>query len=119
MNWRSEAGKSGLIKMLMQEHGVSKRQAEKAVNAVFSCMARALRRGERVELPIGCMQTARPPAKKEKKKWQKFRDIQTKKIFVRLVTYPAKHIRFRVNPSLIVRGPCASSPAQPRTPAQN
>ena len=76
MNWRSTAGKSGLIKMLMKEHGFSKRKAEKAVNAVFHCMARALRRGDEVELPIGWIHTARPPAKRKKQKWQRFRNIQ-------------------------------------------
>lgn len=35
MNWSSTGGKSGLIKMLMKEHGFSKRKSEKAVNAVF------------------------------------------------------------------------------------
>jgi molybdate-binding protein len=43
MNWRSTAGKSALVKMLMKEHGFSKRKSEKAVNAVFNLMARALR----------------------------------------------------------------------------
>ncbi len=67
MNWRSTAGKSGLIQMLMKEHGFSKRKAEKAVNAVFDCMARALWHGKVVELPIGWIHTARPSAKKEEK----------------------------------------------------
>jgi nucleoid DNA-binding protein len=58
MNWGSTAGKSALVKMLMMEHGVSKRKSEKAVNAVFDCMARALRRGDEVELPIGWIHTA-------------------------------------------------------------
>jgi len=80
MNWHSTAGKSALIKMLMQEHGVSKRKSEKAVNAVFDCMARALRRGDQVELPIGWLHIAAPPAKKPKRKFQEFRNIQTGKI---------------------------------------
>src|ERR1017187_6286797 len=46
MNWKSTVGKSALIKMLIKEHGFSKRKAENAVNAVFYCMARALRRGD-------------------------------------------------------------------------
>ena len=62
MNWRSQ-GKSALAKMLMREHGVSKRQAEKAVNAVFSCMARALQRGEVVELPVGTIEAVAPAQK--------------------------------------------------------
>ena len=111
MNWRSTAGKSALIKMLMTEHGFSKRKSEKAVNAVFDCMARALRLGEIVELPIGWIHTAQPPAKRKKKKWQRFRNIQinrksqTKEIFSKIVTYPDKIIRFRVRPELIVKGP--------------
>jgi nucleoid DNA-binding protein len=113
MNWRSTAGKSGLIQMLMTEHGFSKRKAEKAVNAVFDCMARALRLGEVVELPIGWMQTARPPAKREKQKWQRFRNIQTKKISRSIVNYPDKIIRFRANPRLIVKGPGPPAPLSP------
>ena len=116
MNWHSTAGKSALIKMLMKEHNFSKRKAEKAVNAVFNCMARALRRGDEVELPIGWIQTARPPAKRKKCKWQRFRNIQinrksqTKEIFSKFVTYPDKIIRFRANPRLIVKGPFPPPP---------
>ena len=58
MNWRSEHGKSGLIKMLMREHGISKRKAEEAVNAVFDCMILALSHGDFVELPIGVISIA-------------------------------------------------------------
>ena len=114
-----DAGKSALIKMLMKEHGFSKRKSEKAVNAVFDCMARALRRGEEVELPIGWIQTARPPAKRKKVKWQRFRNIQinrksqTKEIFSKIVTYPDKIIRFRANPELIVKGPGPPPPLSP------
>jgi len=116
MNWRSTAGKSGLIQMLMKEHGFSKRKAEKAVNAVFDCMARALRLGEVVELPIGWIHTAPPPARRKKRKWQRFKNIQinrksqTKEIFSKIVTYPDKIIRFRANPRLIVKGPFPPPP---------
>ena len=119
MNWRSTAGKSGMVKMLMNEHGFSKRKSEKAVNAVFHCMACGLRRGEIVELPIGWMQTARPPAKRKKRKLQMFRNIQinrksqTKEIFWKIVNYPDKIIRFRVNPRLIVKGPFPPPPLSP------
>jgi nucleoid DNA-binding protein len=104
MNWHSTKGKSGLIKMLMKEHGFSKRKSEKAVNAVFACMAAALRKGEEVELPIGWIRTALAPAKREKQKLQKFRNIQTKKASFRLVRYPDKIIRFRGNPELNIEG---------------
>jgi len=113
MNWRSTKGKSALIKMLMKEHGFSKRKSEKAVNAVFDCMARALRRGEEVELPIGWIQTARPPAKRKKQKVQKFRNIQTGEISLSLVRFPDKIIRFRANPELIERGPFPPPPLSP------
>jgi nucleoid DNA-binding protein len=102
-----------LAKMLMQEHGVSKRKSEKAVNAVFDGMARALRRGEEVELPIGWIQTARPPAKRPKRKFQRFSNIQTGKISFKMVRYPGKIIRFRANPALIEHGPFPPPPLSP------
>ena len=110
MNWRSTAGKSALAKMLMKEHGFSKRKSERAVNAVFNCMARALRCGDIVELPIGWMHTAVLPAKRAKRKFQRFRDIQTGETSLRLVTYPDKIIRFRANPRLIKKGPFPPPP---------
>ena len=39
MNWHSTGGKSGLVKMLMHEHGFSKRKAAKAVHQIFDSMA--------------------------------------------------------------------------------
>ena len=119
MNWASTKGKSALIKMLMKEHGFSKRKAEKAVNAVFTCMAAALRRGEIVELPIGRIWTASPPAKRKKQKLQKFRNIQTKTIMRRIVRYPDKIIRFRAKPELIVKGPISSSSSSTATQPRN
>jgi nucleoid DNA-binding protein len=113
MNWRSTAGKSALVKMLMQEHGVSKRKSEKAVNAVFDGIARALRRGEPVELPIGWIQTAARPAKRPKRKIQRFSNIQTGKLSFSMVRYPDKIIRFRVNPALIEHGPFPPPPPRP------
>ena len=113
MNWSSTAGKSALIKMLMKEHGVSKRKSEKAVNAVFDLMARGLRRGEVVELPIGSIYTAMSSAKKKKQKLQEFRNIQTGKISFSLVRYPNKIIRFRANPALIKIGPFSPPPLSP------
>jgi nucleoid DNA-binding protein len=101
MNWHSNAGKSKLIKMLMKEHGFSKRKSEKAVNAVFTCVTGALRRGEEVELPIDWIRTAWPPAKRKKQKLQKFNKIQTGETFYRLARLPDKIIRFRPNPKLI------------------
>jgi nucleoid DNA-binding protein len=119
MNWHSTVGKSALIKMLMKEHGFSKRKAEKAVNAVFDCMARGLKGGEIVELPVGTMKAVRTPAKRKKRKTQKFRNIQPnrntgkKEIFYKFVTYPDRIIRFGPDPKLIVRGPFPPPPPSP------
>jgi len=113
MNWHSTAGKSALVKMLMKEHGFSKRKSEKAVNAVFYCMARALRRGDSVELPIGRMQTAVLPVKRRKQVLQKFKNIQTGKTSRKLVRNPDKIIRFRANPKLIEKGPFPPPPPSP------
>jgi nucleoid DNA-binding protein len=112
MNWHSKAGKSGLIKMLLKDHGVSKLKAEKAVNAVFDLMAQALRRGERVELPIGWMQTAAAPAK-NKRRFQKFKNIQTGKLALKLVTYPDTIILLSVNPAMMVWDPEPAPPPPP------
>jgi nucleoid DNA-binding protein len=110
MNWHSTGGKSALVKMLMKEHGVSKRKAEKAVNAVFDCLAAALRRGDRVELPIGWIQTDRRPPKSKQQKFMKSRDIQTGEISFHVVRYPDKIIRFRAKPELIPFHPPPLSP---------
>jgi hypothetical protein len=56
MDNHSTKGKSGLIRELIAK-GLSIHQPEKAVNAVFDCMTRAVRRGETVEIPGG---TIRP-----------------------------------------------------------
>ena len=88
MNWRSTGGKSGLVKMLMHEHGFSKRRAEKAVNAVFDCMIGALKRGEGVEIPVGRIRAVRAPANRQRSVDQKFRNIQNQVLFSRLVQHP-------------------------------
>jgi len=52
MNYKAKGGKSKLIRKL-NSMGISIREAEKKVNAVFDCMTRALWRGEEVEIPGG------------------------------------------------------------------
>ena len=117
MNWRSQAGKSSLIKMLMQKHGFSKRKAERGVNGVFACMARALARGEKVELPVGWMQAVSPPGRKNRV-CQRFRNIRTGKIFYRIARHPDRIIRFRPNPKLIEKGAFPPPPPPPPSPAR-
>ena len=113
MNWKSKKGKSAMVQMLMKDHGISKREAEKAVNAMFYCMTRALLRGDVVELPIGKIAVGRPPAKKKKRQIKKFCNIQTRKTFHTLVRYPDWTIRFFPNKDLILEEP-APQPS-PRT----
>jgi nucleoid DNA-binding protein len=117
MNWKSQAGKSSLIKMLMKDHGVSKRKAEKAVNAIFSCMAQALCRGEEVELPVGWIQAVTPPRRKSWR-FQKLRNIDSGKRFTKLLSLPKRIIRFRPDPQLIQRGPYPPAPPSPTTLSQ-
>jgi nucleoid DNA-binding protein len=114
MNWRSQAGKSSLIKMLMQKHGFSKRKAERGVNGVFACMARALARGEKVELPVGWMQAVSPPPGHKSRVRQRFRNIRTGKIFYRIARHPNRIIRFRPNPKLIEKGAFPPPPSSKR-----
>jgi len=115
MNWRSTAGKSGLVKMLMQERGFSKRKAEKAVKAVFMCMTRALWRGERVELPVGWIWASARPTKRKAEFVQNFRNIADKTLFQRFVKHPKRFLHFRPNPPLIERGPFPPPPASPES----
>jgi len=137
MHWRSRKGKSGLIHMLMEEHGFSKRKAVRAVNALFNAMKRALWRGECVELPIGRIWAASRPPGRSKSRWRKFRNIQDGTLFYRLVTLPKKEIHFRKHSQLIEPTqkpkrvakpgrkprkvkprPPLPPPIQPQTPAQ-
>ena len=55
MDNHSTKGKGWLVSQLI-EKGMSVRKARKAVEAVFGCMARAVRRGEVVEIPGGTIQ---------------------------------------------------------------
>jgi len=96
--------KSDLMKMLRDEHGISKRKAAAAVNAVFDQMARALRRGEEVELPIGWIQAVQRPPGRKPRVIQRFRNIQSGKIDFKYTRQPQRIIRFRRTPGLIFRG---------------
>jgi nucleoid DNA-binding protein len=62
MDNHSTRGKSGLIRELMAK-GLSVREAEKAVNAVFEVMTRAVKRGETVEIPGGTTWIMRAPVR--------------------------------------------------------
>jgi nucleoid DNA-binding protein len=106
--------KSDLMKML-REMGLSKRKAAQAVNAVFGLMTRALWRGENVELPIGWIKAVQTPPKR-KRRYQKFRNIQTGELFRRLISPPKRMIKFRAHPELVLRGRDALPPPSPLPP---
>jgi nucleoid DNA-binding protein len=85
--------KTDLIRELI-EKGFSHRKARKAVNGVFYCMARALRRGDVVDIPGGAINTT---SRADAGRWklQRFRNIQTDKPFFKSVKRPKRIIRFK------------------------
>jgi nucleoid DNA-binding protein len=107
--------KGYLVKMLREKHSMSKRKAAAAVTAVFELMTRALWRGENVDLPVGSIHAKSPPAGR-KRVLQKFRNIQTGKVFLRIVHPPKRKIVFTVNKRLILRGRDALPPPPPIPP---
>ena len=107
--------KSDLVKMLREKHGMSKRKAAAAVNAVFALMTRALWRGENVDIPVGSIHAKSPPAWK-KRRWQKLRNIQTKEAFFRIVRPSKREIVFKVDKRLILCGPAALPTPPPNPP---
>lgn len=100
MDNRSTKRKIDLIQQLIAM-GFSVRRATRAVNAVFECMTRALRRGEVVEIPGGTIR-ARTRQGKSRPQLQKFRNVQTGKPSLKLVDYPGRRrvVKFRPDESL-------------------
>jgi nucleoid DNA-binding protein len=112
----STKGKSGLILELIAK-GLSVRKAEKAVNAVFDCMSWAVRRGETVEIPGGTIQ-AKIMNGKPRRASQRFRDVRTGKIAVKVVHYPGRRrvVKFRPDERLDLTP--LPVPPPPPTPEQ-
>jgi nucleoid DNA-binding protein len=100
MDNHSMKGKSGLIRELIAV-GLTVRQAEKAVNAVFDCMARAVGRGEMVEIPGGVIQ-AQIMNGAPRQASHRFRSVRTGEITVKTVNYPGRRrvVKFRPDVSL-------------------
>jgi nucleoid DNA-binding protein len=100
MDNHSTKGKSGLIRELIAK-GLSVRQAEKAVNAVFEVMTRAVKRGETVEIPGGTIQ-GKIMNGSPRRASQRFRDIRTRKIAVKVINYRGRRrvVKFRPDESL-------------------
>ena len=100
MDNHSTKGKSGLIRELIAK-GLSVRQAEKAVNAVFEVMTRAVKRGETVEIPCGTIQ-AKIMNGEPRRASQRFRDVRTGEIAVKVINYRGRRrvVKFRPDESL-------------------
>ena len=100
MDNHSTKGKSGLIRELIAK-GLSVRQAEKAVNAVFEVMTRAVKRGETVEIPGGTIQ-AKIMNGEPRRASQRFRDVRTREITVKVINYRGRRrvVKFRPDESL-------------------
>lgn len=96
MTWKAGRGKTKLIKEI-HEKGYSYRRAEKAVNAFFDRMARALRRGEVVEIPGGTVQCV-TNHRKSRRKFQRLPLIGTSKSKYRLIHFPGGGRRIRFTP---------------------
>ena len=111
MDWRSNKGKSKLIRELMAK-GISVRKAEKGVNAVFDCMARAVRRGESVEIPGGRIQVKMRKGQ-PRRKWQRFVNVQTRQIMSRIVDFRGQRLVVKFSPDLNLN---LSPLPQPLTP---
>jgi nucleoid DNA-binding protein len=79
---RDSSYRDKLIRMVMAK-GYSLRKSQKIVDAVFDTMARAVRRGEIVEIPGGEIQTARN--RPVLGKWQRMRNPKGE-VFFRLTT---------------------------------
>ena len=100
MDNHSMKGKSGLIQELIAK-GLSVRRAEKAVNAVFDCMTRAVWRGETVEIQGGTIR-AKIMHGEPRRASQRFQDVRSRKIAVKVVNYPGRRrvVKFRPDESM-------------------
>jgi nucleoid DNA-binding protein len=105
-------GKSGLIRELIAK-GLNVRQAEKAVNAVFEVMTRAVKRGEMVEIPGGTIQ-AKIMNGEPRRASQRFRDVRTGEIAVKVINYRGRRrvVKFRPDESLALT-PLPAPPPPP------
>ena len=116
MDWYSTKGKSKLIRELMDK-GLSVRKAEKAVNAVFDCMAKAVRRGETVEIPGGTIQ-AKIRNNQPRRQWTRLRNVRTGKIASRIINYPGPRRMVRFEPDHTLDLSPLPAPPVPETPEQ-
>jgi nucleoid DNA-binding protein len=95
---KEKGGKSSIVKDLMAT-GLTARKAEAALNAVLDSMKFALWCGEPVEVPGGTIQTKIRQGK-PRRKWQKFRHIQTGQIAHTNVHYPGWRMVVKFSPDI-------------------
>ena len=115
MTWKGKKGKSKLIQELVAK-GFSYRQAGKAVNAVFGQMARAVRRGERTEIPGGTIQVMQNNRKRPELK--KYRNIATGRISYKVVVYGRAQRRIKFLPDQQLNVELIPKPPGPPTPEE-
>jgi nucleoid DNA-binding protein len=104
MTWTSKAGKSGLIHLLMDKTGLSKRKSERSVDAMFAAWRHALASGQKVEIPGGSIQVKRT-AKHSHRRLATLQDIHSHRPTLRLVEMPARVIHFISDESLDLECP--------------
>src|SRR3954449_7121676 len=83
----------------MEKEGLTARKAAKAVNVVFDQMIGALRRGETVEIPGGSIRVNTTKGKR-RLKYQKFRDVHTRKNVSKFIWYPGSRRVVTFTPDL-------------------
>jgi nucleoid DNA-binding protein len=93
---RKKGGKNKIVKDVMAK-GFKAREAEEAVNAVFSLMTSALQSGEPVEVPGGTLQ-AKDRKGKPRREIQRFHHVNSKKITFKAVRYPGARRVVKVTP---------------------
>jgi nucleoid DNA-binding protein len=95
-----KGGKGRIVNDVMAK-GFSARKAAKAVNAVFDLMKFALWCGEPVEVPGGVLQ-AKVRQGRERREWQRFRNVNTGKIKFAMVSQPGRRrvVKFKPDEKL-------------------
>jgi hypothetical protein len=100
LTWASQAGKSGMIRVLMRA-GLSKRRAERGVNAAFAAMTAALCRGEDVEVPGGILVVRTRGPRHRIRRFHRFRNVNGGALSYRIVQYGRRRcIQFRPDSDL-------------------
>jgi nucleoid DNA-binding protein len=118
MNSYSKTGRAGLVRDLMAK-GLSVRNAEKVVNAVFEVITRAIRRGEVVETPLGTLQVKTRNVKR-RQEIHTFRNVNTGKRDLKLVVYGKQRrgVKLTPNESLDLTAPPRAPPPPTLTTEQ-